>query len=102
MIDGIFAGMANRYKQGGFKEKTVFYFAIDEVKKTLTFHPDSCIVEDGKTVENADCFCKTNSELFLKIVQNGYQPGIKDFVSGQIKSNAPFLLLQFMGAFTKE
>lgn len=101
MIDGIFAEMANRYKKGEFKEKTVFYFTIDEVKKTLTLLPESCTVENGKTVENADCFCKTNCELFLKIVQDGYQPGIKEFMSGQIKSNAPFLLQQFMGAFAK-
>lgn len=102
MIDGIFTRMATRYKKGEFKEKTVFYFTIDDVKKTLTFLPESCTVENGKTVENADCFCKTNQELFLKIVQNGYQPGMKDFMSGQIKSNAPFLLQKFMGSFLKE
>lgn len=99
MIDGIFAEMANRYKKGGFQEKTVFYFTIDEIKKTLTCNSETCTVENGKTVENADCFCKTNRELFLKIVQTGYQPGMKDFMSGQIKSNAPFLLQQFMTAF---
>jgi putative sterol carrier protein len=102
MVDGIFAEMATRYKKGGFKEKTVFYFAIDEIKKTLTFDLESCTIENGKTVDNADCFCKTSQEFFLKIVQNGYQPGMKDFMSGQIKSNAPFLLQQFLGAFTKE
>lgn len=101
MVDGIFTEMATRYKKGEFKEKTVFYFAIDEIKKTLTLNSESCTVENGKTVENADCFCKTNQELFLKIVQDGYQPGMKDFMSGQIKSNAPFLLQQFMGAFAK-
>jgi hypothetical protein len=101
MIDEIFTEMATRYKKGEFKEKTVFYFAIDETKKTLTLLPESCTIENGKTVENADCFCKTNRELFLKIVQNGYQPGMRDFMSGQIKSNAPFLLQQFMCAFPK-
>ena len=101
MIDGIFAEMATRYKKDGFKEKTVFYFAIDEIKKTLTLNAESCTVENGKTVENADCFCKTSPELFLKIMQDGYQPGMKDFMSGQIKSNAPFLLQQFLGAFAK-
>lgn len=50
--------MASRYKKGEFKEKTVFYFTIDEVKKTLTLLPESCTVENGKTVENADCFCR--------------------------------------------
>ncbi len=69
-------------------------------QKTLTFDLESCTIENGKTVENADCFCKTSQEFFLKIVQNGYQPGMKDFMSGQIKSNAPFLLQQFMGAFS--
>ncbi len=102
MIDEIFTDMANRYKKGEFKEKTVFYFTIDDVKKTLTFLPESCTVENGKIVETADCFCKTNQELFLKIVQSGYQPGIKDFMSGQIKSNAPFLLQKFMDALIKE
>lgn len=101
MIDEIFTKMAARYRKGGFKEKTVFYFTVDEVKKTVTLLPESCTVENGKTVEEADCFCKTNRELFLKIVQDGYQPGIKEFMSGQIKSNAPFLLQQFMGAVAK-
>lgn len=102
MIDGIFESMAERYKKGEFKEKTIFYFAVGDDKRTLTVDAMGCTVENGKTVENADCFCKTSHELFLKIVQGGYQPGMRDFMSGQIKSNAPFLLQQFMGAFRKE
>lgn len=101
MIDGIFNAMASRYNKGEFTEKTVFYFTIDDIKKTLILTPESCIIEEGKTVETADCFCKTNKELFLKIANDGYQPGLREFMSGQIKSNAPFLLQQFLGAFSK-
>lgn len=101
MINEIFADMKTSYKKGVFGHRTSFYFSIDEVKKTIIFDGEGYAVEDGKTVEDADCVCKTDKELFRKIWFEGYQPGMKDFFSGAIKSNAPQLLQQFMQAFGK-
>ena len=58
-------------------------------------------VHDGKLTEDADCICKTSGEIFNKIWNEGFRPGIMDFMSGKIKSNAPQLLQQFLEAFGK-
>lgn len=101
MIEELFAGLPHLYRKGAFTLQTSFYFSIDEVKMTLTLDADTCSAEEGKRVENADCVCKTSEEFFLKIWNEGYRPGMKDFLSGAIKSNAPQLLQQFMQAFGK-
>ena len=44
-----------------------FYFSLDDVRKTVLLSRESCEVQDGKTVERADCVCKTSNELFIKI-----------------------------------
>ena len=99
MFDEIFAGVPAQYIKGSFPVRTTFYFSVDDIKKTLVFDGDSCTVLDGKGETDADCVCKMSRELFLKIWQDGYQPGLMDFVKGAIKSNAPQLLQQFMHAF---
>jgi len=53
-------------------------------------------------VESAQCVCKTSPEFFLKIWDEGYRPGLKDFLSGTIKSNNPNELKTFLAAFGKE
>lgn len=101
MLDQIFAEMNSSYRKGVFSEKTSFYFSVGDIKRTVVFDADSFSVATGKTVENADCVCVSNEELFLKIWNDGYKPGLKDFMTGAIKSNAPHLLQQFMTAFGK-
>lgn len=99
MINDIFAEMPEKYQTGKVDTKTVYYFSIDDTKKTLTLEPDRCTVEDGKAVDNADCVCKTSEEFFLKVWNEGYTPGLGDFLSGKIKSNNPDALKTFIGAF---
>ena len=65
----------------------------------MTLSPERVLVENGKTVEAADCVCKTSAAFFLKIWQEGYRPGMQDFLSGAIKSNNPFALQAFLAAF---
>ncbi len=99
MLDEIFDKSATLYRKGAFTEKTTFYFSIDEVRKTVVFDKEGCTVFDGKQVEDADCVCRIGSELFMKIFQENYRPGMKEFMSGAIKSNSPQLLQQFLAAF---
>lgn len=101
MIDKIIASLPGNYIKGSFPRTTSFYFCVDEIKKTVTLDENSCEVHDGKLFDESDCICKTNGELFNRIWNDGYRPGIMDFMSGKIKSNAPILLQQFLQAFGK-
>jgi len=99
MVEDIFATLATCFNAEQVKAPQVFYFSVGEVKKTVFIGPDGVRVDDGKTVESADCVCKTSPEMFLKIWQEGYRPGMQDFLSGAIKSNNPFALKTFLSAF---
>ncbi len=101
MTEETFSNLLGSYQSGVFTIPTTFYFSIDDVKKTLTLDVDSCKVEDGKTVEEADCICKTDAKMFNRICNEGYRPGIMDFMGGSIKSNAPQMLQQLLSAFGK-
>lgn len=101
MIEEIFASLYQSFRPAVVAKSLVYYFSIGEVKKTVTLGPDAVKVEDGKTVAEADCVCKTDEELFLKIWQEGYLPGMGDFFSGKIKSNNPAALKTFLDAFGK-
>lgn len=99
MTEETFSSLEASYQKGIFTVPTTFYFSIDDIRKTLTLDADNCKIEDGKAVEDADCVCKTTTKMFSKIWHDGYRPGIMDFMSGAIKSNAPQLLQQFLSAF---
>ena len=101
MYDDIIGTLPQHYRKGVFTVPTTFYFSIDDTKKTVTLDADGCTVVDGKVVDEADCICKTSSAMFVRIWNDGYRPGIMDFMSGAIKSNAPTLLQQFLQAFGK-
>jgi len=101
MLEDIFKTLQGSYQKGVFNVPTTFYFSIDDIRKTLTLDENSCTIEDGKTVEEADCVCKTSAEMFNRIWNEGYRPGIMDFMGGAIKSNAPQLLQQLLTAFGK-
>ena len=102
MIDTIFADMPNLFVPGTLAGTLSFYFSLGETKKTVQLCADNCTVEDGRTVESADCVCKTSPDFFVKIWQEGYRPGIKDFMDGTIKSNNPGALQQFLRSFGKD
>ena len=101
MQEDIFKTLQEKFKKGIFKVPTTFYFSIDDINKTLTLDAESCLIEDGKTIEDADCVCKTSAAMFSRIWNDGYRPGIMDFMSGAIKSNAPQLLPQLLVAFSR-
>ena len=101
MIATIFSGLEGSYTPGEIEAETSFYFSIDEIKRTVVLTPESCRVEEGKTIDAADCVCKTDTDFFLKIWNDGYRPGMTDFMSGKIKSNNPLALKDFLAAFGK-
>lgn len=101
MVEGIFADLEAQFQANKVAQQKVYYFSIDALKKTVTLGPTGVRVEDGKTVEAADCVCKTSAEFFLKVWREGYRPGMQDFMTGAIKSNDPFALQEFLAAFGK-
>lgn len=99
MIEEAFKKIGENFKKGVFEKETVYYFHIGETQKTITVSSDSFKVEDGKKTEDADCFCKMSDEFFGRIWNDGYTPQLKDFLTGEIKSNNPTLLKTFFDAF---
>lgn len=101
MIEQIFAALADSFVPNSLTQPKSFYFSLGEIKKTVELSGESCRVTDGKTIENADCVCKTSPEFFLRIWQDNYRPGMKDFMMGTIKSNNPTALQDFLRSFGK-
>jgi len=102
MLEEIFSGLPASFVPGIVTAPVTFYFTLGEIKRTVHIAPETCRVESGKTVDNASCVCKTSPEFFLRIWQENYRPGMKDFLSGTIKSNDPGLLQVFLRCFGKE
>ena len=102
MVEDIFASMPGLFVAGSGIKPATYYFTLGEIKRTVKLSPTVCLVEDGKTVDNADCVCKTSPEFFAKIWQEGYRPGMKDFLAGTIKSNNPSALQTFLQCFGKD
>ena len=89
MLDALFNAMPETFVAGTFTKPTSFYFSLGDVKKSVQCTADGCTISDGRAVDNADCVCKTSPEFFLKIWEENYRPGMKDFMTGTIKSNNP-------------
>jgi len=102
MIEELFDRLPEAFVAGVVDAPVSFYFTLGETKRTVYVAPDACRVETGKTVDNADCVCKTSPEFFLRIWQDDYRPGMKDFFSGTIKSNNPGALQTFLRCFGKK
>lgn len=101
MVTDIFSAMSGGYQAAVVKKPLSFYFSIGEIKQTVFLTSEGCQILPGKRTETADCVCKMGEELFLKIWLQGYQPGLKDFLTGAIKSNDPEALKTFLAAFGK-
>jgi len=101
VIDALFSDMERQCQAGKVDKETSFYFSVDEVKKTVFLSPEGCRVVDGKATENADCVCKTSADFLDRIWNQGYRPGVKDFLAGAIKSNNPAALQALLAACGK-
>ena len=98
-VKQIFDQMPGRYRKGSAAKPTSYYFSIGDFKATLKLDPDGCVVESGKTVENANVVLKTTPELFEKMVLHGKAPGPLDIARGKIKTNDPMGLQKLREMF---
>lgn len=97
----IFREAEARFAPGRVDRETTFYFTFGSgpgEKWTAWIGPDRCEVKEGKHLDNADCVLKTTTDLFLRMVRDGYMPGTMDFMRGKIKSNDPLLLRELQKA----
>ncbi len=101
MIEQIFNQLEQQYNPTAVEQSASIYFSIGDTKKTVFITPEGCRVEAGRTLENADCVCKTSADFFLQVWNQNYRPGLKDFLSGAIKSNNPSILQSFLAACGK-
>ena len=98
-IPEIFAAMPARFKPGKPTRASSYYFSIGDHKYTVKVDPQSCTVESGKTVENADCVLKATPEIFENLVLRGKMPGAFDIARGKIKTNDPGALQRLRDYF---
>lgn len=93
-IPQLFAAMPSHYRAGRIDRAMSYYFSIGDHKYTVKVDATTCVVEEGKTIENANCVLKTTPELFEKMVIHGKMPGPIDIARGKVKTND-------VGALTK-
>ena len=95
----MFETLPKMFVKGSVKTPRTFYFSLDDVEKwTVSISADACSVKARKT-EDADCFFKSTSKIFLDVWTGKKTPSATDFITGAIKSNNPMMLKEFMGAF---
>jgi putative sterol carrier protein len=97
----VFQKLPKMFQSGKVTTERTFYFSLDDDEKwTVSLSKDKCVVTEGKN-EDADCFFKSSSRLFLDVWNGTYTPSVTDFMTGRIKSNNPLLLKEFVAAFRK-
>lgn len=101
-ISKVFESLPVLFQNGAVKAPRTFYFSLgDDEKWTVSLAPDKCEVTPGKPEKDADCFFKASEQMFLDVWSGKHAPGIKDFMTGAIKSNNPMMLKDFVSAFRK-
>jgi uncharacterized OB-fold protein/putative sterol carrier protein len=98
-VSEVFRALPGNFHKEKADENLSFYFSIDGEQWTVLVTPESCDVQPGKTVEDADCFLKTSAEIFLGTINGTYTPSMTDLVMGKVKTNNPFLLQKFRELF---
>ncbi len=97
-IPEVFAKLPEYFQTGSIDKPVTIYFSLDDNKYTVKMTADSCVVEDGKTADDA-VVLKTSGELFRKMVFENYMPGPKEFMTGKLKTNNPGGLMVLKKAF---
>jgi len=99
-IPEMFRHMPEKYNAGVLKSDRSYYFSLGSHKYTVRLTPETCTVEDGKTLDSCDCVLKTTEKIFLKLVLKGKPPGPIDIARGRFKTNDVGLLTELRDLFT--
>lgn len=101
-LEPIFDYLSGRFAENSVDSPVSFYFSLghwDSHKWTITVDPEMCQIQNKKPSGRADCVIKTSPEMFRKIVHESYVPSMDEFMSGDIKTNDPNLLMRFQSVF---
>ena len=98
-IKNIFERFQSQYQTGHVSKETTYYFSLGNEKYTLFARPDSCEVQNGKTVDAADCVIKADPKLFIDLVNHGKKPSAFDIARGKIKFSSMELALKLKDLF---
>lgn len=98
-IATIFTTLQNQYQTGKVDTEIVYYFSLGGDKYTLFARPDGCEVQQGKTVESADCVIKADPKLFGNMVLRGKKPGALDIARGKVKFSDMNLVMKLQELF---
>lgn len=95
----VFATLPKLFQKQKVKAARSYYFSLDDEEKWMVkLSPQGCTVAQGKS-DDADCFFKASTQMFLDVWDGKYTPSAMDFMMGKIKSNNPMLLKDFIEAF---
>lgn len=98
-VHQIFERLPGYFQPGRLRQTRKFYFSLDgDERWTVLLTPERCEVMPVHS-EDADCYFKASTELFLDVWNGRHTPSLADFMSGRIKSNNPLMLREFVSAF---
>lgn len=95
----IFTTLQSQYQPGKVDKEVVYYFSLGKDKYTLFARPDGCEVQQGKTVDAADCVIKADPKLFGNMVLRGKKPGPLDIARGKVKFSDMNLVMKLQELF---
>lgn len=98
-VSAVFHALPGRFRKEKVDEALTFYFSIDAEQWTVIITTETCEVLPGKPVDDADCYLKTTTAIFLGTLNGTYKPSMTDLIMGRVKTNKPFLLKKFREAF---
>lgn len=100
-LQQVLENLQARYKPGVIDRETVYYLSLGDdpaEKWTVTLTPTGCSAVPGR-VRDAHCVLKTRADLFIKLVEGGYQPSAMDVMTGKLKTSNLELLVRLREAF---
>lgn len=99
----LFDELNEKFGPNRLSEEVSFYFSLgnaEKLKWNIVVNAEDCHIGLGKPAGgHADCVMKTSPAMFKRIVTESYIPSMDEFMSGEVKTNAPQLLAQFQAAF---
>jgi long-chain acyl-CoA synthetase len=93
--------LKQRFRPGAVQRKTTYYLSLgdgEDDKWTVTLTAEACELVRGKT-DGADCVLKISRDLFMKLCDGSFKPGVMDIMTGKLKTNDPQLLMRLQQAF---
>ena len=97
-LRALLESLPSRYVPGRFPRAATFYFSLGEDRYVVRADPSAFTIEPGR-LDDADCVCKADPDVFLKILRERKPPGALDLARGRFRTNNPSLLISLAQSF---